>query len=93
MVQFFKKICASGWCALMNSFKNERCHGVTRLPSKLETGCRQLLHKLKSCKDTETKEIRGLQTPGVCRKPFDLTIKEPSLALSEKGTQTRRPPL
>lgn len=45
----------------MNSFKNERCHSVTRLPSKLETGGRQFLHKLKSCKDTETKEIRRLR--------------------------------
>lgn len=39
----------------MYSLKNEWCHAIARLPSKLETGCRQVLHKLKSCEETETK--------------------------------------
>lgn len=48
----------------MYSLKNQRCHAIACLPSKLETGCRQLLHKLESCKETETKgrseEIRSI---------------------------------
>lgn len=39
----------------MYSLKNECCHAIARLSSKLETGCRQVLHKLKSCEETETK--------------------------------------
>lgn len=39
----------------MYSLKNECCHAIAHLPSKLEMGCRQLLHKLKSCEETETK--------------------------------------
>lgn len=39
----------------MHSLKNQCCYDVTRLPSEMETGCRQLLHKLKSCKETEIK--------------------------------------
>lgn len=43
------------WRKSMHSFEDERCYTVARLASKLESGCRQLLHKLKSCEATQRK--------------------------------------
>lgn len=44
-----------GACASMYSLEDECRHTVAHLPSKLESGCRQLLYKLKSCKATQRK--------------------------------------
>lgn len=43
------------WRKSMHSFEDECCYTVARLASKLESGCRQLLHKLKSCEATQRK--------------------------------------
>lgn len=45
----------------MHSFEDERCYTVARLASKLESGCRQLLHKLKSCEATHKKNVQVMK--------------------------------
>lgn len=44
-----------GTCESMYSLEDECCHTVARLASKLETWCRQLLYKIKSCEVTQRK--------------------------------------
>ncbi len=62
-----KKSNILGKCESMYSLEDECCHTVARLASKLESGCRQLLYKLKSCEATQREcggwEMCIMQTP------------------------------
>lgn len=71
----------------MYSLKNECCHAIACLPSKLETGCRQVLHKLKSCEETEKKGTSEETGKVRCSQKtiVQFTIHGPYLGLAGGG--------